>query len=142
MKVCSYKGLSLVIMLRDEHCPPHVHVDAGTWSARFIFCFWHDGVELWDVIPLSRRPPLAVLEGLRLALKQPAHLRRARSIWWLKLQTTCLGNQLWDWQANEVVLMNRDTSVIYRIATAHYAVKDNKTLMQLIGAPECVEIAL
>ncbi|MNR51886.1 hypothetical protein D3C85_1716300 [compost metagenome] len=58
------------------------------------------------------------------------------------MQTTCLGNQLWDWQANEVVLMNRDTSVIYRIATARYAVKDNKTLMQLIGAPECVEIAL
>ncbi len=37
MKVCSYKGLSIVIMLRDEHCPPHVHVNAGSWSARLQF---------------------------------------------------------------------------------------------------------
>jgi hypothetical protein len=49
MNVCRYKGFSLVVMLRDEHCPPHVHVDAGTWSARFRFSFWHNGVELWDV---------------------------------------------------------------------------------------------
>ncbi len=32
MNVCRYKGLSLVIMLRDEHCPPHAHVNAGIWS--------------------------------------------------------------------------------------------------------------
>jgi hypothetical protein len=129
-------------MLRDEHCPPHVHVDAGTWSARFIFSFWHNGVELWDVLPHSRRPPLAVLEGLRQALKQPAHLRRARSIWWVKLRTTCLCNQLWDWQANEVVVMKRIASTTYQIASARYEVKDNKTLMALIGASEGVEIEL
>ncbi|MCU1750944.1 DUF4160 domain-containing protein [Pseudomonas sp. 6D_7.1_Bac1] len=141
MKVCSYKGFALVVMLRDEHCPPHVHVDAGTWSARFIFSFWHNGVELWDVLPHSCRPPLAVLEGLRQALKQPAHLRRTRSIWWVKLQTTCLCNQLWDWQAKEVVVKGF-ASATYRIASAHYEVKDNKTLMAQIDAPEEVEIAL
>jgi hypothetical protein len=78
MKVCSYKGLSIVILLRAEHCPPHVHVNAGSWSARLQFSFWHNDIELWDVVPLSRRPPLAVLEGLCRSLEQPAHLRRAR----------------------------------------------------------------
>ena len=85
LKVFSHKGLSVVIMLRDEHCPPHAHVDAGAWSARFKFSFWHNGVELWDVIPLSRRPPTGVLEGLRQSLRQPEHLRRARDLWWRRL---------------------------------------------------------
>jgi hypothetical protein len=33
MRICSYKGLVMVVMLRDEHCPPHAHVDGGRWSA-------------------------------------------------------------------------------------------------------------
>ncbi|MHC8385362.1 DUF4160 domain-containing protein [Pseudomonas sp. LB3P14] len=142
MKVCSYKGFSMVIMLRDEHCPPHAHVDAGTWSARFKFSFWHNGVELWDVVPHSRRPPLAVLEGLRQTLRQPAHLRRARDIWWSKLQTACLDHQLWDWQTSEVVVMKRITSTTYMIDSACYEPRENKTLLTLIGALEGVEIEL
>lgn len=142
MRLFSYKGFSMVIMLRDEHCPPHTHVDAGAWSARFKFSFWHNGVELWDVVPHSRRPPAAVLEGLRHALRQPAHLRRARSIWWGKLQTACLDNQLWDWQANEVVVMQRRETLTYMIGSACYEPKENKTRLALIGAPEGVEIAL
>ncbi|MDX9665367.1 DUF4160 domain-containing protein [Pseudomonas sp. P5_152] len=142
MKICSYKGLSLVIMLRDEHCPPHVHVDGGAWGARFVFSFWHNGVELLDVTPLSRRPPLAVLEGLRQTLKQAAHLRRARCVWWVKLHTTCLRNQLWDSQANEIVLINRNPKMIRRIASARYDLKGNTTLMELVGACEGVEIEL
>jgi len=51
MKVCNYKGLSISIMLRDEHCPPHVHVNTGAWNARFQFSFWHNDIELWDVVP-------------------------------------------------------------------------------------------
>lgn len=142
MKICSYKGLSLVIMLRDEHCPPHVHVDAGTWGARFVFSFWHNAVELWDVVPLSRRPPLTVLEGLRQTLRQAIHLRRARRIWWTKLRTTCLGNQLWDGKINEVVLINLDGRPIYRIASARYEIWSNSTQMDLEGAPQGVEIRL
>jgi hypothetical protein len=46
MKICSYKGLSIVIMLRDEHCPPHVHVNAGPWNARFLFSFCHNEIDL------------------------------------------------------------------------------------------------
>lgn len=142
MNVCLYKGLSLVVMLRDEHCPPHVHVDAGAWSARFKFCFWHNNVELWDVVPQSRRPPTAVLEGLRHALGQPAHLRRARGIWWSKLQTVCLDHQLWDEQINQVVVLKSIVTTTYIISSAWYVPEKNKTLLALAGALEGVEITL
>lgn len=132
----------MVIMLRDEHCPPHAHVDGGTWSARFKFSFWHNAVELWDVVPHSSRPPVAVLEELRHALRQPAHLRRARGIWWDKLHTACLDNQLWDWESNEVVVMKRLASTTYMIGSACYEPEENKTLLALIGAQEGVEIEL
>lgn len=142
MKVCSYKGLSIVIMLRDEHCPPHVHVNAGSWSARLQFSFWHNDIELWDVVPLSRRPPLAVLEGLCRSLEQPAHLRRARGIWWSKLQTVCLDNQLWDSHSNEVLGMKLVTDTTYRVGPARYLPDEGKTLLTLIDALEGVEIDL
>ena len=132
----------MVVMLRDEHCPPHAHVDGGRWSARFKFSFWHNGVELWDVIPYARRPPLAVLEGLRQELNQPAHLQRARTIWWGKIQTACLDNQLWDWQADEVVATKRPGSTAYLIESARYELEGNRTLLGLVGAPDRVEIEL
>lgn len=142
MKVCSYKGLSIVIMLRDEHCPPHVHVTAGAWSARLGFSFWHNDIQLWDVVPLSRRPPLAVLEGLCRSLEQTAHLRRARRIWWSRLQSVCLDNQLWDSHTNEVLGMKLVTDTTYRIGTARYLPEEDKTLLTLTGASEGVEIQL
>jgi hypothetical protein len=142
MKVCSYKGLSIVIMLRDEHCPPHVHVNAGVWSARLGFSFWHNDIQLWDVVPLSRRPPLAVLEGLCRSLEQPAHLRRARRIWWSKLQTVCLDNQLWDSHTNEVLGMKLVTDTTYKVGKARYLPEEDKTLLTLTGASEGVEIQL
>lgn len=142
MKVCRYRGLSVVILLRDEHCPPHAHVEAATWSARFRFSFWHNGVELWDVVPVSRRPPLAVLEGVRQALKQPVHLLRARDIWWRKLATVCLENQLWDWHSNEVVAVKRVVSTTNMIGSARYEPETNTTRLSLIGAQKYVEIQL
>ncbi|MGE1176354.1 DUF4160 domain-containing protein [Pseudomonas sp. BW7P1] len=142
MKVCSYKGLSVVIMLRDEHCPPHAHVDSGAWSARFKFSFWHNGVELWDVVPLSRRPPIVVLEGLRQSLRETDHLRRARRIWWTRLQTACLDHQWWDGDSNEVAVMREVTGATFRIGSAYYEPEENKTLLALVGAREGVEIEL
>lgn len=142
MKICSYKGLSVRIMLRDEHCPPHAHVNAGAWSARFKFSYWHNNVELWDVVPLSRRPPAAVLEGLRQSLKQPVHLLRARGIWWRKLQTVCLDSQLWDWQSNGVVVVKGITSTANMIESARYVPETNKTWLSLIGTREGLEIKL
>jgi len=92
MKICTHKGLVITILTRNEHCPPHVHVGSDRWEARFEFCFWHNGVRLWDVMPMQNQPTVAVLEELRQTIKQPAHLRRAREIWWRSLQTVCLVN--------------------------------------------------
>ncbi|WP_285409424.1 DUF4160 domain-containing protein [Pseudomonas sp. FR229a] len=142
MKICSYKGMSIRIMLRGEHCPPHAHVDAGAWNARIRFSFWHNEVDLWDVVLLSRRPPLAVLNGLCLSLGQPAHLRRAHGIWWSGLQTVCLDNQIWDCQTNEVPVMKPVTDQIYRIGSARYHPEADKVLLTLIGKLEGVEIEL
>ena len=86
MKVCKHAGLTIAVLTRNEHCPPHVHVGTEKWDARFQFSFWHNGVRLWDVMPAQNEPSAAVLEGLRLALKQPAHLRRARDLWWSSRQ--------------------------------------------------------
>ena len=140
MKVFVYKGYAVVVMLRDEHCPPHVHVDGGRWSARFRFSFWHNGVELWDVVPHGRRPALAVLEGLRQALTQRVHL--ARRIWWSKLRTLCLEQQLWDWQANAVVERSSAGCRVYLIESAHYEEQRNLTRLTLVGAAQGVEIEL
>jgi len=93
-------------------------------------------------MPFARSVRAAVLEELRHALRQPAHLRRARGIWWDKLQTACLDNQLWDWQTNEIVVMKRITSTTYMIGSACYEPEKNKTLLALVGAPEGVEIEL
>ena len=142
MKLFQYKGLSVVILLRDEHCPPHVHVNAGAWSARFRFRFWHNDVERWDVVPHSKHPPLAVLEGLRDGLEQPFNRRRARRIWWDKLRTVCLDHQIWNGQTHEVVAIKRVASITHMIYSARYDPAANKTLLSLIGDSQGVEIRL
>ena len=85
---------------------------------------------------------IAVLEGLRQSLKLPAHLLRARRIWWRTLQTACLDNQLWDWQTGEVVVVKRIVSTTNMIGSALYEPQTNRTRLSLIGAQECVEIEL
>lgn len=142
MKVFAYKGYAVVIMLRDEHCPPHVHVEGDRWTARFTFSFWHNGVELWDVLPHQRRPTLAVLEGLRQALQQPVHLRRARSLWWSKLCTLCLDQQLWDEEGNTLVERASAGRRVSLIESALYDRQRNRTRLTLVGASEDVEIEL
>lgn len=49
MKVGTYKGHVISVFLRDEHCPPHVHVRGKQWDARFRFSFL-DGFEPLDVM--------------------------------------------------------------------------------------------
>lgn len=90
MKVCTHRGLLMAVLTRNEHCPPHVHVGSSDWEARLEFSFWHNGVRLMDVVPSHRQPTVAVLEGLRQALKTPTHLRRARLCWWQAMQSVCL----------------------------------------------------
>jgi len=142
MKVCADKGLVIAVLTRNEHCPPHVHVGTDKWEARFKFSFWHNGISLWDVVPEQNQPTVAVLESLRLALKQPTNLRRARGIWWSSQQTICLVNQLWDIDANEVVSAKDRRSSIRVIETARFDAQAYKTVLQLAGQSSLLEIEL
>ena len=94
------------------------------------------------MVSLSRRPPIAVLEGLRQSLRETDHLRRARRIWWTRLQTACLDHQWWDGNSNEVAIMREVTGTTFRIGSAYYEPEENKTLLALVGAREGVEIEL
>jgi len=77
MRVGNYKGYVISVFIRDEHCPPHVHVRGKEWDARFRFSFLDGDVELWDVEPERRRPPMAVLKEIRWAIMQRHYLARA-----------------------------------------------------------------
>jgi hypothetical protein len=142
MKVCTHKGLTIAVLTRNEHCPPHVHVGTAEWDARFQFSFWHNGVRLWDVTPAQNEPSAAVLEGLRLALKQAAHLRRARELWWSSRQTLCLDNQQWDVKAEEVVSPKERRTDALDIVSARFDTQRYRTILELAGQSSPLEIEL
>ena len=132
----------MAVLTRNEHCPPHVHVGSTDWEARFEFSFWHNGVRLWDVVPVKNRPSITVLEGLRQALKKPQHLRLARSCWWQSFQAVCLVNQMWDVQTQEVVSPQEKRQGASLIHTAVFDALRYQTVLQLKGAKSPVEIQL
>ncbi|MFL1418824.1 DUF4160 domain-containing protein [Pseudomonas fildesensis] len=142
MRVGAYKGYVISVFLRDEHCPPHVHVRGKAWDARFRFSFLDGQVELWDVDPERRRPPTAVLEGIRKAIMQRHYLARARRIWWERLRTVCLENHSWDWEADEVLPGLIIQRGVYVIAHARHDVVGQKTILNLVRAPGFVEVDL
>ena len=142
MKICTHRGLLLAVLTRNEHCPPHVHAGSADWEARFKFSFWHNGVCLWDVVPVKNQPSVTVLEGLRQALKKPQHLHRARICWWQSLQAVCLVNQMWDAQTQEVVSPQDNRPSALPIQTAAFDALRYKTALQLEGASSPVEIQL
>jgi len=142
MKGCTHHGLVLAVLTRNEHCPPHAHVGSTDWEARFEFSFWHNGVRLWDVVPLKNKPSVAVLEGLRQALKEPENLRRARTCWWQSVQATCLVNQMWDARMLEVVSPDERRPGGLLIQTAVFDGPKYRTVLQLQGANSPVEIDL
>lgn len=142
MKVFMHQGLLVAVLTRNEHCPPHVHVGPAEWEARFEFSFWHTGVRLWDVVPTQNQPSVVVLERLRRAIKSPAHLHRARECWWQSQQTVCLVNQAWDEQANEVVAPRLGRSDARVIQTAVFDAQRHRTILQLEGVDDPVEIEL
>lgn len=142
MQVCRYNGLVLAVLTRNEHCPPHVHVGTSRWDARFEFSFWHNDVRLWDVSPERNQPSFTVLEYLRQLLLQPAHLRKARELWWQALQTMCLENQQWDPTAGEVVSPKEKRPGAVAIQTASFDVTNYQSVLQLVGQSEPVEIEL
>jgi len=142
MKVFTHLGLVVAVLTRNEHCPPHVHVGPPEWEARFEFSFWHNGVRLWDVVPVRNKPNVEVLEGLRQAIMLPANLRRARECWWQSKQALCLVNQMWDEQQQEVAAPLQKRKSARMIQTAVFDTQRYRTILQLKGTPVPVEIDL
>ena len=142
MKVFTHQGLLVAVLTRNEHCPPHVHVGPPEWEARFEFSFWHNGVRLWDVVPVQSQPKAVVLESLRQAIKTPEHLRRARQCWWQSMQAVCLVNQAWDSVEQEVVSGQEKRAGARLIQTAVFDAQRNRTILQLKGVSPPVEIEL
>lgn len=142
MKVCAHKGLVIAILTRNEHCPPHVHVGTEEWEARFEFSFWHNGVRLWDVVPAKNQPQAPLLEELRLILKQPQHLRKARELWWNSVRSVCLDHQLWDSSTERIVNPKARCSGAVAIQDAHFDTLAYKTVLRLVGQTDPMEIVL
>jgi len=142
MRVGNYKGYVISVFIRDEHCPPHVHVRGKEWDARFRFSFLDGDVELWDVEPERRRPPMAVLKEIRWAIMQRHYLARAPRLWWEYLQTVCLENHSWDWEAGELVSGLVIRRGVHVIASARHDVVAQRTILNLVRAPDCVGIDL
>lgn len=141
VKVAGYRGYALVVLTRDEHCPPHVHVGDADWEARFKFGFWHDTVCLWDVIPTQNAPRTSLLEQLRQTLMKPGNLRRAREAWWLSRQTVCLDNLRWQPGTQEVVRAEKAKRGARKIFSATFDTTGYRTVLQLEGEVQ-VEIEL
>ena len=142
MKVCEHRGLVIAVLTRNEHCPPHVHVGTDKWNARFEFSFWHQGVRLWDVVPLQSQPTATLLEELRQVIKQPGNLRKARVIWWNVLHSVCLVNQLWDSKTEEVISPKTFSLGARAIQAACFDEQGYKTILQLAGQNKPLEIEL
>jgi hypothetical protein len=129
------------VLTRDEHCPPHVHVGADQWEARFEFGFWDKSVRLWDVLPARRSPSASLLEELRQVLKKPANLKKARELWWKSRQTVCLENQHWDVSAQAVVSPGAQRPRAVAILAAHFDARKYRTALTLANGHQ-VEIEL
>lgn len=134
MKICSYNGFDITVLTRDEHCPPHVHVNGDKWSARFEFAFWDDGVRLMDVKPNSVTPKAKDLEGIRQELKEPANLRKAREAWWAVVNSVCLVNQAWD--TNELCVVEPRPQGANRIKEASFSEQHYETVLTLANGHE------
>jgi hypothetical protein len=142
MKVCTHLVFTVVVLTRNEHCPPHVHIGTPDWDARFEFSFWHGAVRLWDVIPTKGAPEIRLLEELRQVVKADANLRRARTLWWQSRQTLCLENQAWDLATSEVVSPKVGRHGSVAIVGGFFDAVAYRTFLRLQGQQDLLEIAL
>ncbi|SFU22307.1 hypothetical protein SAMN05192563_10187 [Paraburkholderia aspalathi] len=92
MKVAEYNGMRIAVFTRDEHCPPHVHVDGKDWSARFQFSFWHNGVSFWDASCGGLSGKLVIEISATIKAVLPA----VRDAWMDAVKGICLENRYWN----------------------------------------------
>lgn len=142
MKVLSHNGILVAVFTRDEHCPPHVHAGTREWSERFEFSFCDNSVRQLDPDRTRRTPGATVLEELRQVIKLPANLRKARELWWNIHGTLCLENQQWDPIEEEVVPPKKRGAKALAIVSARFDPEAYKTLLQLAGETDVLEIEL
>ena len=140
MKITRYKNYTLAVLTRNEHCPPHVHVGSSEWEARFKFSFWHDDVCLWDVVPVKNAPKISLLEGLRMELKQPVKLRKARASWWRACGTVCLDHLMWQSETQEVLTLKDAKPGARKIASARFDASKYSTTLCFEGESGILEI--
>ncbi len=95
MAIVTIGNVDVVVMTRDEHCPPHVHADCSPegWSARYKFFYTSDDLEFWDFKPDNpkRAPSKSRLDEIGMAIFP--HLSKVRKRWWEVLGRVCLDNQ-------------------------------------------------
>jgi hypothetical protein len=110
-------------MLRDEHCPPHVHVEseAAGWEARFAFSLVSDAVRLLDVDPIEEAPSAKTIDSIKAAIV--ANLVRCRAAWWDKIGTCCLDNRWVHIIGSEITVLAERERGASQIRTAKYGAK-------------------
>lgn len=114
-------GLFVELRTRDEHCPPHVHVEkeAVPWEARLAFSFVDDTVRLMDVDSINGAPSTRMIDRIKAAIG--ANLARCRAEWWARVGTCCIDNR-WSrisLESTVIVLAHRQVGAV-QIRSAIY----------------------
>jgi hypothetical protein len=79
--------------MRDEHCPPHLHVENEEvpWEARLAFSFVGDVIRVMDVDPIEDAPNTRTIDRIKAAIVN--NLPKCRAEWWARVGTCCLDNR-------------------------------------------------
>lgn len=107
-------GLYVELRTRDEHCPPHVHVENEEvpWEARLAFSFVDNAVRLMDVDPIDDAPSTRTIDRIKAAIA--ANLPKCRTEWWARVGTCCIDNR-WTLVSGDgavTVLARRETGAV------------------------------
>ncbi len=129
-------GLYVELRTRDEHCPPHVHVENEEvpWEAQFAFSFVDDAVRLMDVDPVGDAPSTRTIDRIRVAIA--VNLPTCRERWWRMASTCCLHNR---WtrvgpDGTVIVLAKREPGAV-QIARAAYTPHAGQVTLIMKDAP-------
>jgi hypothetical protein len=128
-------GLYVELRTRDEHCPPHVHVENEEvpWEARLAFSFIDNVVRLLDVDPIEDAPSTRTIDRIKAAIV--SGLPKCRAEWWTRVGTCCVDNR-WTQVSRGgpvIVLVRREAGAV-QIGRANYdAQADQVTLIMKDG---------
>ena len=114
-------GLYVELRTRDEHCPPHVHVENEEvpWEARLAFSFIDNVVRLMDVDPIEDAPSTRTIDRIKAAIA--SGLPKCRAEWWARVGTCCVDNR-WTQVSRDgtvTVLVRREAGAV-QIGRANY----------------------